>query len=98
MPIAADLSANLGDTIVVDRMNVAMGPLRDTDVAEYVPASYMKGFENLTTDFSVTAALKLVKPFRVGVDAEPSFEAEVQIPECYIQPGKSRDYRIQSFA
>lgn len=98
MPIAADLSANLGDTIVVDRMNVAMGPLRYTDVAEYVPASYMKGFENLTTDFSVTAALKLVKPFRVGVDAEPSFEAEVQIPECYIQPGKSRDYRIQRFA
>lgn len=98
MPVATDLAVNLGDTIVVNSLKVAMGPLRYTDVAEYVPASYMKGFENLTTDFSVTAALKLVKPFRVGVDAEPSFEAEVQIPECYIQPGKSRDYRIQRFA
>ena len=97
VPVTVNALFDLGDTTAVRSMSLAMGPLKYADLIRQVPAHYLHGMDRVKSDFSLAVNLKLDRPFRVGVDAEPSFHADISIPDCYIQPGRYRKYRINRF-
>ena len=95
VPVSIDADVALSDTTVsVKSMEMALGPIKYSDLTEQIPDEYLHGLERIKTNFAVAVNLKLDKPFVMGKDKEPTFHAEINIPNCYIQPGKYADYRI----
>lgn len=98
VPVSVNADFDMTDTLSVQQFDVVAGPVRYADLARQIPAEYLKGLERIRTDFEVSANLKLSKPFKVGKKRRPTFTAALKIPDCYIQPGKWGDYRINDFA
>ena len=95
VPVSIDADVALSDSAVsVKALEMSLGPVRYADLTEQVPKEYLHGLERIKTNFAVSVKMKLDKPFVMGRDKEPSFHAEISIPNCYIQPGRYADYRI----
>ena len=95
VPVSIDADVALSDSAVsVKSLEMALGPVRYADLTDQIPDEYLHGLERIKTNFAVSMKMKLDKPFVLGKDKEPSFHAEINIPDCYIQPGKYEDYRI----
>ena len=95
VPASIDADVALSDSAVsVKALEMSLGPVRYADLTEQVPKEYLHGLERIKTNFAVSVKMKLDKPFVMGRDKEPSFHAEISIPNCYIQPGRYADYRI----
>ena len=95
VPASIDADVALSDSAVsVKALEMSLGPVRYADLTEQVPKEYLLGLERIKTNFAVSVKMKLDKPFVMGRDKEPSFHAEISIPNCYIQPGRYADYRI----
>ena len=95
VPVSIDADVALSDSVVsVKTLEMSLGPVRYADLTEQIPKEYLHGLERIKTNFAVSVRMKLDKPFEMGKDKEPSFHAEINIPNCYVQPGKYADYRI----
>ena len=97
IPVVINTDISLGDTLTVKALKLGIGPIKYADMTEQIPAAYLNGLERVKTDLAVSANFTLDKPYRLEVDIQPSFHADISIPECYVQPGKYDAYRINKF-
>lgn len=97
IPVNVNADFAFGDTVAVRSFNMALGPIKYSDLTDQIPNEYLHGLERIKTDFAMSMKLALDKPFLMGVDKQPYLHAELLIPECYIQPGKYDAYRINRF-
>ncbi len=96
-PVVVDADFALGDTLTVKSLKMKLGPLKYADLIAQVPKEYTHGIERIKTDFSLSMAMSLDRPYSVVEGKEPSFHAELLIPDCYVQSGKYANYRLNKF-
>lgn len=95
--INADIAVN-DSSAVVKAMDLKLGPVSYADVMAQLPEQYTKGLDGIRTDLSFLVGLNLDKPFNPAVDAQPTFHADVIVPDCYVATTASDQARIEDFA
>lgn len=71
-----------GDYPVIETLKATLNPLRIKDLEPYMPAEYALYLKDLRSDMKVGAQILLTKPYRPTVDAIPSADIHVEVPEC----------------
>ncbi|MDD5870043.1 MAG: AsmA-like C-terminal region-containing protein [Bacteroidales bacterium] len=97
IPVTVNTRVALGDTLSVNALRLDVGPIRYSDMTAQIPQQYLHGIERVKSNLSVAMSMQLDRPYRPTVDSQPSFHAQIDIPECYIQPGRYDAYRINRF-
>ena len=97
VPVTINTSVALGDTLTVNALRLDVGPIRYSDITEQIPQQYLPGIDRIKSNISAAMSMQLDRPYRPTIDSQPSFHAQVDIPECYIRPGRYDAYRINRF-
>lgn len=94
IPVKINTECSFGDIPRVKYLGLRIGPVKYEELATQIPEQYLNGIKDLRSDLQMQIYAKLDKPFRIGIDQQPSFHATLLIPESFVQPGKDPKYRI----
>lgn len=94
IPVKINTECSFGNNPRVKYLGMKIGPVKYEELASQIPEQYLNGIKDLRSDLQMQIYAKLDKPFRIGIDQQPSFHATILIPESFVQPGKNPNYRI----
>lgn len=68
----------------VNSLNLSIGPVFFRKLMPHIPKDLRYGLDVFETDFNISAKLSLAKPYKADGKTFPSFNAELNIPNCHV--------------
>lgn len=82
--LSADVDADFSDHPVLETLTARLNPVRIDSVVAALPEVWRTDIASLGSNLAVTASVTLTKPFDLSADSIPSVEAEIEIPDGYL--------------
>ncbi len=72
---------NLGKELTIETLQLALPETKVNSIIALIPKEMRGELDKVTTDLSVAADMRLMRPYRPGIDSIPSFDLSLRVPE-----------------
>lgn len=85
---------DLGDEMTINELNVALDPIKYSDIKTRVPQEYASLCKDIYSDAAITFETQLTKPYNLSTDTIPWAEIKIDVPQCKFKYG---DLNVDKF-
>ena len=85
---------DLGDEMTIIELNVALDPIKYSDIKTRVPQEYASLCKDIYSDAAITFETQLTKPYNLSTDTIPWAEIKIDVPQCKFKYG---DLNVDKF-
>ncbi|MDE6860013.1 MAG: hypothetical protein K2J65_06350 [Duncaniella sp.] len=72
---------NLGKELTIETLQLALPETKVNSIIALIPKEMRGELDKVTTDLSVAADMRLMRPYRPEIDSIPSFDLSLKVPE-----------------